>query len=86
MTTATATPRAAGRGRQSPEVEDLRDARDDLQAERREGIDFALRVLAAGKRLERAVLTGDLGVVDQAANELGFHAGRFLRQRSGSAL
>jgi len=86
VTTATAPARIHGRGRQSTEVEDLRDARDELRAERREGIDFALRVHAAGKRLERAVLTGDLGIVDQAANELGFHAGRFLRQRSSSAL
>jgi hypothetical protein len=84
--TAATTARTSGRGRQSPEVEDLRDVRDDLAAERRESIDFGLRVLAAAKRLELAVITGDLAVVDQAANELGFHAGRFLRQRSSSVL
>lgn len=65
--------RGVGRGRQPVEVEQLRDARDELRAMVLEGVELAARLLLVVRRAERAVAAGrscatDLDELERLAN------------------
>lgn len=78
--------RPAGRGRQAAEVEELRDLREELTADRLEGAHFAARVAYIGTQIRgRAVAAGELAIAD-FGSELQALAVRHLRQRSSGVL
>jgi hypothetical protein len=72
--------RPSGKGRQPAAVEAHRDLEIELIAERAEGLAFAHRVLRASSILRAALVVGQLDVIDNTANELGYHATRRIRQ------
>lgn len=78
--------RLAGRGRQAQEVEELRDAREELHAERAESIALAAIVRAVANEIHCAIAAGDMRRIEQRAAELVYRADRHLRQRSSQVL
>lgn len=60
--------------------------REQLHAERREGIEFAEHVRADAADIRRALLADRWDIAEQAANAIGYRAARHLRQRSSSVL
>lgn len=77
----TALARSTGRGRQSTEVEQLRDLREEFTSERAEGVALASLSLTAANRIHLAVAAGYPGVVLNEAGRIGVAAGRYLAQR-----
>lgn len=72
--------RSAGRGRQTGEVEALRDLREEFTANRAEEYAFADRVSVGAGRIVAAAAAGSRMVVVNEAGKLGYLAGRRLRQ------
>jgi hypothetical protein len=75
--------RSNGSGRQPALVEQLRDLREELVAERAEGVLLAERVRVGADRIVAAATVGSRMAIVNEAGKLGYHASRFLRQRAG---
>lgn len=60
--------------------------REQLHAERREGVAFAERVRSEVVALRRGLVLDRADLVEQSANAIGYAAARHLRQRAGAHL
>lgn len=83
---ATIVERRQGRGRQSAAVEEQRDFREELTAERAEGGMFAARVAYLGELIRNGGIVAGEFAIAELGTELEGLANRRLRQIRGVAL
>ena len=78
--------RAGGRGRQSAEVEALRDARDELVALTAEGLELALQITALARRAQVALARGwsPAQALDELERLGARHANRMAAAAAGA--